>query len=147
MVNNRGSVMIGGERARLKGEHWRSRPKEQAKPNIKYYASCLYLHCFLLKFLKYFGLKLSVYIQYFVYVSQLCSVIKYFQIMLHYLQYYTLVPLLALVSLMQILFLFCISCVLDMQLIFALLLITLRVGMTIYQLNVRCSHSFMIALV
>ena len=51
MVNNRGSVsvMIGGERARLKGEHWRSRPKEQAKPSIRIFASCLYLHCFLLK--------------------------------------------------------------------------------------------------
>ena len=29
MVHSRGSVMIGGERARFKGEHWRSRSKAQ----------------------------------------------------------------------------------------------------------------------
>ena len=34
MVQDRGSVMIGGERARLKGEHWRSRSKEQEKPKF-----------------------------------------------------------------------------------------------------------------
>ena len=49
MVIDRGSVMIGGEKARLTGEHWRSSPKEQAKRNIRHYDSCLYLHCFLLK--------------------------------------------------------------------------------------------------
>ena len=51
---------------------------------------------------------------------------------LHYLEYYTLVPLLDLVSLMQILLVFRIGCVLDMQLIFALRLFTLRVRMIIY---------------
>ena len=39
IVNDRGSVMIVGERARLKEEHWRSRLKEQTKPNIRYFAS------------------------------------------------------------------------------------------------------------
>ena len=34
MVHDRGSVIIGGERARLKGEHWRSRSKEQEKPKF-----------------------------------------------------------------------------------------------------------------
>ena len=106
-----------------------------------------YLHCFLLKLLKYFGLKLSVYIQYFVFVSLLCSVFKYFQILLHQLEYYTLMPLLDLISLMQILLVFRIGCVLDMQLIFVLLLIALHVQMIIYQLNVHCSHSLMIDLV
>ena len=41
-------------------------------------------------------------------------------------------PLLDIVSLMQILLVFRIGCVLDMQLIFALLLIALRVQMIIY---------------
>ena len=51
-------------------------------------------------------------------------------------------PLLDLVSLMQILLVFCIGCVLDMQLISALLLIALRVRMIIYYLNVHCSNFF-----
>ena len=34
MVHDRGSVMIGGERARLKEEHWRSRSREQEKPTF-----------------------------------------------------------------------------------------------------------------
>ena len=52
--------------------------------------------------------------------------------MLHYLEHYTLVPLLDLVSLMQILLVFYIGYVLDMQLISTLLLIALRVQMIIY---------------
>ena len=66
---------------------------------------------------------------------------------LHYLEYYTFVPLLDFVSLMKILHVFCIGCVLDMQLIFELLLIALRVQMTIYQLIVHFSHSLMTVLV
>ena len=52
--------------------------------------------------------------------------------MLHYLKHYTLVPLLDLISLMQIFLVFRIGNVLDMQLISALLLIALRVQMIIY---------------
>ena len=52
-------------------------------------------------------------------------------------------PLLDLVSLMQILLVFCIGCVLGMQLISALLLIAWHVRMIIYSLNVHCSHSLL----
>ena len=72
---------------------------------------------------------------------------QYFQMLLNYLEYYTLVPLQDLVSLMQILLVFCIGCVLDMQLILVLVLIALRVRMIIYELNVHCSHSLMTDLV
>ena len=55
MVHSRESVMIGGERARFKGEYWRSRSKAQ------YFVLWIFT---LLSFkaFKYFGLKLLVYI-------------------------------------------------------------------------------------
>ena len=80
------------------------------------------------KAFKHFGLNISVYIQYFVYVSLLCSVLSTFRLYCIIFIFHTcvfirsciltLVPLLDLVSLMQILLVFWIGCVLDMQLIF-----------------------------
>ena len=50
------------------------------------------------------------------FISPLCSNF-FFLVLVDYLEYYTLVTLLDLVSLMQILLVFCIGCVLEMQLI------------------------------
>ena len=55
--------------------------------------------------------------------------------------------LLDLVSLMQVLRCFALVVCLDMQLIFALHLIALRVWMILYLLNDHCSRSLMIILV
>ena len=59
------------------------------------------LLCFCLKLL-YFGLYISVVIQYFVFVLMLCSLVLVVNVM-HFFMYITLVPLLDFISLMQLL--------------------------------------------